>query len=583
MNGAFACWPKNAQDIIYRYRLLPDKGFDYVSPSVQQITGYSPEAYYADPDIHKKIVHPDQHMLFEAMHQAPDTFHDPLILNCTHKDGHEIWLEQHQWPIYNEQHQVVAIEGITRDITERKRVDNQLMQHQQALSMLRERERLAREMHDNLGQVLGYLNLQLQNIGEYITSGHLAMASTFLSNMAKVVHETQSDLGECIVGTKVITQMQADHTEEQGFFTALEQYLVWFEHLYTIKPELQLDPALTDQHLPPVVSMHLLRIIQEALNNIRKYAGVRAARISFARDLDQAVVIIADDGAGFDLSQLSAVTPDTNNSQGYGLHSMRSRAEEIDGHLTIETKPGVGTRVILRFPLHMAEAMVAPHFRLLLVDDNRLFLHAMHKMLTNYHFEVVGTAQDGIEALEQARKLNPDVILMDIEMPRCDGLEATRMIKAEFPEVQIVILTISDDEQNLFEAIKSGASGYLLKSLDVEELCHLLFGLAQDEAPLSPGLAARVLREFARQRKLVHYRAVEEEPPLSRRQIDILTLVAQGYTYKEVGDILGFSDSMIKKDMSSTMKQLHLKNRADAIAYARRKMARGAWSLPGRE
>jgi DNA-binding NarL/FixJ family response regulator len=210
--------------------------------------------------------------------------------------------------------------------------------------------------------------------------------------------------------------------------------------------------------------------------------------------------------------------------------------------------------------------------KVLLVDDHPLFLEGLQNLLTAHGIEVVGTASDGLEALEKARPLRPDVILMDVQMPRCDGLAATRLIKAEMPAVKIVMLTVSEEDEDLFEAIKSGASGYLLKSLDADKFFQLLSGLEQGEAPLSPGLAARILDEFARQGK---------NPPagsetcgrvqgLTPRQVEVLTLVAQGMTYKEVGKALCLSERSIKYHMGQILERLHLENRAQVIAYAAR-------------
>ena len=136
--------------------------------------------------------------------------------------------------------------------------------------------------------------------------------------------------------------------------------------------------------------------------------------------------------------------------------------------------------------------------RVLLVDDHRLLVEGLTNLLTAHGIEVVGAAQDGLEALELARSLRPDVILMDIRMPGCDGLEATRLIKAQMPELKIVMLTTSTDDDDLFEAIKSGACGYLLKSANSREFTEALQGLEEGIPPFSPGLAAKVLREFAR-------------------------------------------------------------------------------------
>jgi len=212
--------------------------------------------------------------------------------------------------------------------------------------------------------------------------------------------------------------------------------------------------------------------------------------------------------------------------------------------------------------------------RVLLVDDHPLFLQGIQDLLSTRGIKVVGTAGDGLEALDKARALRPDVILMDIQMPRCNGLAATRLIKAELPDVKIVMLTVSDEDEDLFDAIKSGASGYLLKSLDVEKFFGLLSGLAQGEAPLSRGLAARILEEFASAHQTgsagTATQVGEEKTRLTPRQMEVLTLVAQGLTYKEVGAALYLSERTVKYHMGQILKRLHLENRAQVIAYATR-------------
>jgi len=210
--------------------------------------------------------------------------------------------------------------------------------------------------------------------------------------------------------------------------------------------------------------------------------------------------------------------------------------------------------------------------KILLVDDHPLFLDGLKTLLTIRGIEVVGTARDGLEALEKARALQPDVILMDIQMPHLDGLAATRLIKAEQPEVKIGMLTMSDNDEDLFEAIKSGASGYLLKTEDTDKFFELLMGLTRGEVPLSPGLASRVLEEFARQRGAGEslQQAEDKKEALTPRQIEVLTLVAQGLTYKEVGAKLFLSERTIKYHMGEIIERLHLENRQQVIEYGRR-------------
>jgi DNA-binding NarL/FixJ family response regulator len=217
--------------------------------------------------------------------------------------------------------------------------------------------------------------------------------------------------------------------------------------------------------------------------------------------------------------------------------------------------------------------------KLLLVDDNRLMLEGLQSLLTPYDIQIVGTASDGLKAAALARSLQPEVILMDIRMPVFDGLAATRLIKAEMPEIKIIILTTSTEDQDLFEAIKSGACGYLLKTMDAEELLDALSQVQHGIPPFSPGLAAKLLTEFARltnTETAAPFQPQSESkmvPPLNGlnpRQVEVLTLVAQGYSYKEAGSRLGLSPNTIKYHMMEIMHQLHLENRAQVLAYVGR-------------
>lgn len=218
----------------------------------------------------------------------------------------------------------------------------------------------------------------------------------------------------------------------------------------------------------------------------------------------------------------------------------------------------------------------SPFPRVLLVDDHSLFLEGLGNLLRAGGYQVVGAARDGLEALALARSQRPDLILMDIRMPHCDGLCATWQIYAELPEIKIVMLTTSADDADLFEAIKCGASGYLLKNLEPDQLFDYLAGLERGEAPLSRELSARLLAEFAQQAAALEGRAAAEppgaplSPDLTPRQREILEMVANGLSYKEVGAALNLTEHTIKYHMGEILGRLHLKNREQAVAYALR-------------
>ena len=205
--------------------------------------------------------------------------------------------------------------------------------------------------------------------------------------------------------------------------------------------------------------------------------------------------------------------------------------------------------------------------RVLIADDHALFRDGIASLLRAWGMEVAGQASDGLDALEQARELRPDLILMDITMPRCNGLEATRLIKAEMPETKIVMVTVSDEEEDLFEAIKSGAQGYVLKNMPGEEFGRVLTDIASGEAPLSRGLAAKILGEFARlTRESAPKDSAKDE--LSERECEVLQLVANGATNKEIAAQLFISENTVNYHMKNILAKLHLRNRAQAVAYA---------------
>jgi DNA-binding NarL/FixJ family response regulator len=210
--------------------------------------------------------------------------------------------------------------------------------------------------------------------------------------------------------------------------------------------------------------------------------------------------------------------------------------------------------------------------RVLLADDHELFREGLASVLNAQpDFEVVGEAGDGLEVLVKARKLGPDLILMDIGMPGCDGVEATQRVKAELPDAIIVMLTVRDEDDKLFEAIKSGAQGYLLKSIRSRELLTMLRGAVRGEAAITPTLGGRMLEEF---RRLSHEtRPVpedEEVTTLTQREQEVLSLVAQGASDKEIADALVISVFTVKSHMRNILSKLHLGHRYEAALYALR-------------
>ena len=207
--------------------------------------------------------------------------------------------------------------------------------------------------------------------------------------------------------------------------------------------------------------------------------------------------------------------------------------------------------------------------RVLLADDHALFRQGVRRLLdTAGDIEVVGEAESGEQTVRQVEELAPDIVLLDVAMPGQSGIEAARLIKSASPRTGIIMLTVHADEEFLFQAIKSGAMGYLLKDCTPEELIRAIRVVFGGEGLLAPTLAAKVMREFARTRESQEVAAVQL--PLTEREIEILQHVAGGLANKEIAHRLSISERTVKNHLSNIMEKLHVNSRTQAAIYALR-------------
>ncbi len=202
--------------------------------------------------------------------------------------------------------------------------------------------------------------------------------------------------------------------------------------------------------------------------------------------------------------------------------------------------------------------------RVLLVDDHALFRDGVASLLTAWGHVVVGQAADGEAAPELVRRLAPDLVLMDVRMPGLSGLEATRRIVAENQRVAIVMLTVSEDEDDLFAAIKAGARGYLLKNLEAAQLRAIIEGVERGEAAITPATAARIIAELAHPARP----ATPDPDRLTERELDVLRLVTAGLRNKEIATRLGISENTAKFHLRNILDKLHAESRAEVAARA---------------
>ncbi len=337
---------ENATDLIYRYRLLEPQGFEYISPSATDITGYTPEEHYADPDLGRKLVHPDDLPLLDAIARGESVPH--ARIRWVRKDGRSIWTESRIRTLTDEAGTPVALEGIARDVTELVLAEQDLEADarelgrlaEERLALMRklvhaqeeERRRVALEIHDGIGQVLTSISLFASDLPDVVPEEHRPRAERVRDLIQRAIADSRM----------LVWSLRPPDLERLGLVPAI-QHLV--ENLRDRGSE-QIDvlDETTGRRLTPEIETVVFRIVQEALNNATKYA--HASSISVVVALRDGVLsaVIEDDGRGFDTETMEP-------AEGVGLGGMRERAEFVSGRLVLESAKDVGTVVRLEVPV----------------------------------------------------------------------------------------------------------------------------------------------------------------------------------------------------------------------------------------
>ncbi len=438
----------------------------------------------------------------------------------------------------------------------------QLVEQQRTLAALDERDRVSRDLHDGLAQVMSSISLQTQAAQTLLAQGHDEAANSSLASVLQLSRDANADIRNFILGLRT-----PQTSASPDLFSTLVDFLREYGEQSDIQASLSIPSDYSFPALAPAAEEQVLRIIQESLANTRKHAQAHKVEILFSADERSLQVAIMDDGVGFDIHQQQS-----DELPHFGMNMMRDRVKILGGRLDVRSAPGQGTKILVFIPREIVDAAPVAtknllDLRLLLVDDSPIFLEGLRNLLSARGLTVIGQAHDGFEAQEKVRQLKPDLVVMDIMMPHCNGIEATRAIKADFPEIKVVMLTTSEKEEHLFDAIKNGASGFLLKGTDANEFCNALEKMAHGETILSPEIATRLITEFSRSGQTSSAISAYADERLSGVQAQILDLVADGNTYKEVGDKLNLSEHTIKYHMKQILDRLQLNNRSEVIEY----------------
>jgi len=214
-------------------------------------------------------------------------------------------------------------------------------------------------------------------------------------------------------------------------------------------------------------------------------------------------------------------------------------------------------------------ARPADEIRVMICDDHALFRRGLIMVLeAEDDIAVVAEAEDGEDAVEKAVEHVPDVVLMDVRMPGVDGIEATRRIAEKVPTAKILMLTVSDEEEDLYEAIKAGATGYLLKEVSIEEVAPAARAVVAGQSLISPSMASKLLGEFSNLAKRAEERSSVPTPRLTDRELEVLRLVALGKSNREIAGDLFISENTVKNHVRNILEKLHLHTRMEAVMYA---------------
>jgi DNA-binding NarL/FixJ family response regulator/signal transduction histidine kinase len=457
---------------------------------------------------------------------------------------------------------VEPITGLLGLALEHQRLD----QEANALAIVEERNRLAREIHDTLAHSLTSIIINLESLKPYAV-GRSQADEDVLAETEEMARSALMEARHSVLG------LQPTPLQHQSLRAALMSELARLAKRAGLVTQFYIHGI--ERPLTPDVASALFRVAQEAFHNIEKHAAARHVILGLAFEADVVVLTVEDDGIGFE--------PDTDvpdQADGFGLVSMAGRARTLGGELLITSHPGHGTavRAVLPFicPRIATAAVVlkretsdqplsaARPIRVLVVDDHPTTRQGIQCMLDGHRdVQIVGEAEDGLAAIEQTGRLHPDVVLLDLQMPRLSGFDALPHIRAAHPTVEVIVLTMFDQDEQVFASLKAGARGYVLKDAGAEAIVAAIRAASHGQSSLPPRLATRVVERFT----LLARREVDPDT-LTKRELEVLRYMAKGLPYKAIAAQLNVTTHAVQYHVTNILQKLHARNRAEAVALA---------------
>ncbi|HVC80855.1 MAG TPA: response regulator [Chloroflexota bacterium] len=431
-----------------------------------------------------------------------------------------------------------------------------------------ERDRLAREIHSFLAQTITSLVMSMDAVTSSVPED-----SPLRERLEEIRTMTRSAAGET---RRLMWSLRPVAIDLREAHTVVAEEAKRFERREGLRPQVSVvgDARTVAAEIGAVIQ----RLTQVALENVTRHSGAEHVHILLHYGLYGLSVQIEDDGHGFD--------PETINVTGgrLGLAGLSERARQVGGTLRIESASGHGTRVHLELPFTAAPPLPRPRpapelpvaapaaasaaaslTRIVLIDDHAMVRDGLVRMLSEHEdLQVVRAASTGAEGLRLIGELRPDVVLCDLQLPDIPGTEVIARVRAHFPDIRCLVVTTFDDDDKIYEAIKSGAKGYVLKDATSEELVEAVRAVARNESLLQPVVAHKLVERLgalARQGDMVE--------TLTEREVEVLHALASGLRNKEIAFQLGLSESTIKTHLASIFGKLGVTTRTEAVGRGR--------------
>ena len=477
---------------------------------------------------------------------------------------------------------IVSMSKQAASALENARLHRELAEHKRFLEELtgrqlkaweEERRRLACDMDDGLAQVAFAARQDLQSYAEV----HSLESALHQEKLNRTLQSRQETVGEA---RRVITTLQPTVPRGVGVGAMLRSQI---DLLQAEGWEITYAEALDVERLPSEIETALYWVAQEALTNVRKHAQTTRVDIALRCSGKRICLEVRDRGCGF---SEEASQESRGRGEHIGLYGMQERITLLKGEFRIHSQPGMGTSIMAEIPLERGVTVTggrmagpttkAPSARLLVADDHALIREGFRATLSSERdLEVVGEAADGEEAIELCRRLRPALVLMDMRIPRMDGLSAARAITDGITSTNILMISDHADADCLFKAIEAGAVGYITKDISRQELVNAVRSALEGKSPLNRELAMQLLRRLAcgGDRTTEHVCGLERKPELVRetltlRELEILTLVAQGLTNRQIGLKLVVSPATVKVHVEHILAKLGVSDRTQAAVRA---------------